>query len=56
MLDEGRYQCSIRTMYRILDQRGETRERRSQFRHPVYQEPELLANVQTKFGPGTSPS
>ena len=26
LLDEGRYLCSIRTMYRILDQHGEVRE------------------------------
>ena len=28
LLDEGRYQCSIRTMYRILAGEGEARERR----------------------------
>ena len=43
LLDEGVYHCSIRTMYRILDQNGEVRERRQQLRHPVYQKPELLA-------------
>jgi len=43
MLDEGVYHCSIRTMYRLLDQNGEIRERRQQLRHPVYQKPELLA-------------
>jgi putative transposase len=43
LLDEGVYHCSIRTMYRILDQHGEVRERRRQLRHPVYQKPELLA-------------
>jgi len=43
LLDEGVYHCSIRTMYRILDQNGEVRERRKQLRHPVYQKPELLA-------------
>ncbi len=43
LLDEGVYLCSIRTMYRILDQHGEVRERREQLRHPVYQKPELLA-------------
>ena len=43
LLDEGVYHCSIRTMYRILDQNGEIRERRRQLRHPVYQKPELLA-------------
>jgi putative transposase len=43
LLDEGRYLCSIRTMYRILDANGEVRERRDQRRHPVYAAPELLA-------------
>ena len=43
LLDEGVYHCSIRTMYRILEQNGEVRERRLQLRHPVYQKPELLA-------------
>lgn len=43
MLDEGQYHCSIRTMYRILEGEGETRERRDQIVHPVYRKPELLA-------------
>jgi transposase InsO family protein len=43
LLDQGVYHCSIRTMYRILEQNGEVRERRQQLRHPVYQKPELLA-------------
>ncbi len=30
LLDEGEYHCSIRTMYRLLEQRGESRERRDQ--------------------------
>jgi putative transposase len=43
LLDEGIYLCSIRTMYRILEDNGEVRERRDQLRHPEYQKPELLA-------------
>jgi len=43
LLEEGRYICSMRTMYRILTQEGEVRERRDQKRHPQYQKPELLA-------------
>ena len=43
LLDEGRYQCSIRTMYRILAGEGEARERRDQLVHPAYTKPELLA-------------
>jgi putative transposase len=45
LLDEGVYLCSIRTLYRILAENGEVRERRDQLRHPVYQKPELLADA-----------
>jgi len=43
LLDEGAYLCSVRTMYRILEQAGEVRERRDQLHHPNYQKPQLLA-------------
>jgi len=43
LLDEGIYHCSISTMYRILEQNKEVRERRNQLAHPAYQKPELLA-------------
>jgi putative transposase len=43
LLDEGQYLCSTRTMYRILEQEGASRERRDQLVHPAYQRPELLA-------------
>lgn len=43
LLDEGRYLCSVRTMYRILEAEDEVRERRNQARHPHYRKPELLA-------------
>jgi putative transposase len=45
LLDEGTYLCSRRTMYRILDDAKEVRERRNQLRHPHYQAPELLATA-----------
>jgi putative transposase len=45
LLDEGRYLCSVRTMYRILEQESEVRERRNQLRHPIYEKPELLATA-----------
>jgi putative transposase len=45
LLDEGQYLCSSRTMYRILDQEGESRERRDQLVHPTYHRPELLATA-----------
>lgn len=43
LLNEGTYLCSVRTMYRILDEQGEVRELRDQTRHPRYKAPELLA-------------
>jgi len=44
LLDEGRYLCSIRTMYRILEaEHGFVKERRSHVQHPKYVKPELLA-------------
>src|SRR5712672_1039140 len=45
LLDEGQYLCSIRTMYRVLEQKGESRERRDQLPHPPYKKPELLATA-----------
>ena len=45
LLDEGEYHCSIRTMYRLLAEHGEVRERRDQLTHPLYQKPELLATA-----------
>lgn len=44
LLEENTYHCSIRTMYRILADNAEVRERRNQLRHPAYTKPELLAN------------
>jgi putative transposase len=43
LLDEGRYLCSERTMYRLLAEHQEVRERRDQLTHPAYTKPELLA-------------
>ena len=43
LLDEGKYRCSQRTMYRILDENRQLRERRNQLRHPTYVAPELMA-------------
>jgi putative transposase len=45
LLDEGVYHCSWRTMYRILQEHDEVRERRNQLRHPAYTKPELLATA-----------
>jgi len=46
LLDEGRYLCSVPTMYRLLRAEGEVRERRRQAAHPATVKPELVA-----FGP-----
>ena len=43
LLDEGQYLCSWPTMYRILHEHDEVRERRNQLRRPKYAKPELLA-------------
>ncbi len=43
VLDQGHYPCSVRTMYRLLAEDGEVRERRNVLRHPRYAKPELLA-------------
>jgi putative transposase len=48
LLDDGRYLCSVPTMYRLLRAEDEVRERRRQATHPARIKPELVAN-----GPNT---
>lgn len=43
LLDEGKYYCSVRTMYRILSSHSEVKERRRNHCKTYYQKPELLA-------------
>jgi transposase InsO family protein len=43
LLDEGVYLCSVSSMYRILREHGEVRERRRQAVHPPRVKPELVA-------------
>lgn len=43
LLDEGQYIASIRTMYRVLLQHGETKDRRDQRNHRDAIKPELIA-------------
>jgi putative transposase len=45
LLDEGVYLCSERSMYRILQDNSQVRERRKQLRHPEYTKPELMATA-----------
>ncbi len=49
LLDEGKYYCSIRTMYRILSsEHGCVTDRRNQVQRPRYSKPELLATRQNQ--------
>jgi putative transposase len=45
LMYEGKRLCSISTMYRVLRENCEVRERRDQLRHPAYAAPELLAEA-----------
>ena len=46
LLDEGRYHCSVRTMYRILKSvHGDVKERRRGHHRKQYEKPELLATA-----------
>lgn len=45
LLDEGTYLCSQSTMYRLLREQGEVRERRRQATHPARVKPELVAHA-----------
>jgi putative transposase len=45
LLDEGVYLASISTLYRILHERCEVRERRAQATHPARVKPELCATA-----------
>lgn len=42
LIDQGEYHCSIRTMYRALEELGESRDRRAQRNHRDAVKPELL--------------
>jgi putative transposase len=44
LLDEGVYLCHWRTMYRILTEHDEVRERRNQRQHPQSIKPQLVAS------------
>lgn len=44
LLDQGVYVGSIATMYRLLRENKQVRERRRQARHPARQRPELIAD------------
>jgi putative transposase len=44
LLDQGTYLASVSTMYRVLHEDDEVRERRRQATHPAHKKPELIAN------------
>ncbi len=48
-LDEGRYLCSMSSMYRIARAAGQTRERRRQATHPAKVKPELMADAPSQI-------
>lgn len=56
LLDEERYLCSWRSMYRILAEHQEVRERRNQLRHPSYTKPELLATAPNQLWSWDTPA
>jgi len=45
LLDKGVFVASVSTMYRLLRNRNEVKERRNQLVHPVYTRPELMATA-----------
>lgn len=45
LLDEGSYLCSVATMYRILREHGQVRERPRQATHPPRVKPELVTHA-----------
>lgn len=45
LLDRGVYLCSVSTMYRILRDNAQVKERRRQARHPARTVPELVATA-----------
>ena len=56
LLDQGTYLASISTMYRVLHEHDEVRERRRQATHPAHKKPELIAEGPNQIGRGTSPN
>src|SRR5690606_2194817 len=55
-LSRGVYLASIRTIYRLLAERGESKERRNQRPPHTYVKPSLSQQHRTRCGRGTLPS
>ncbi len=45
LLDRGEWLCSIHTMYRVLAEAGDIKDRRNQRRHPRYEKPTIQATA-----------
>jgi putative transposase len=56
LLGRGKYIGSVRTMYRVLAEAGETKERRNQRAPQQHAMPSLTATAPNQSGRGTSPS
>ncbi|WP_146072865.1 hypothetical protein [Cryobacterium sp. Y62] len=54
LLDAGTYLCSISTMYRVLNENQQVKDRRRLARHPARAIPELTATGQARSTRGTS--
>jgi putative transposase len=54
LLDDGKYLCHWRTLYRILHAFAEVRERRQHHQQRLYQKPELLAVMPKIFADNAS--
>ena len=52
LIDEGTYLASVSTMYRLLREAGQVRERRAQAAHPARTKPELIATGPNQVGQG----
>jgi hypothetical protein len=54
LLDQGSYLASVSTMYRVLREHNEVRQRRRQATHPRGSSPNLLLTPRTACGAGTA--
>ena len=56
LLDEGQYLCSVRTMYRILEEHAELRSGAISSATQTTKSRSFWRREPTRFGPGTSRS
>ena len=56
LLDEGIYLCSVSTMYRVLRENTQVKDRRRQATHPPGRSPSWSRPGRGRSTPGTSPS